>query len=416
MPKSAEYMNLPFDEAIDFFRQKVDLPTRTWKDLWQGMHSRGFVSAGAMKNELLADLHGAVQKGLDTGSTLADFKKEFGDIVTRHGWKYKGGKAWRAATIFNTNLSTAYSAGHYKQMTDPAVLAMRPLWRYVASGSAEPRVEHIQWYNLVLPADDPFWNDHTPPNGWGCKCGVVSHSAREVERLKKEEASGPYPVRTKAPKKEYYEWTDKKTGEILRVPKGIDPGWDYNPGKAAWGERISQDAMNAWRAQGAKAYERLTPGAWDTAGRPELITVDRPVAKVGKAFSGTARTAAALKKTLGGDEKIFSFKKGSFRYDIVANANAIAEHLPEGRTPFIPFIPEALEDPFEVWMSFERHKGTGKYELRQRIIKAVELDRDRAVLMVAQANAGRMEAWTMIPTSDLKYVNNQRQGKLIWAR
>jgi hypothetical protein len=59
---------------------------------------------------------------------------------------------------------------------------------------------------------------------------VVSHSAREVERLKKEEAGGAHPIQTRAPKIEKYEWVDKATGEIHKIPKGIDPGWDYNVG------------------------------------------------------------------------------------------------------------------------------------------------------------------------------------------
>ena len=60
---------------------------------------------------------------------------------------------------------------------------------------------------------------------------MVSVSAREVERLKKEEAKGPHPIKTKAPRIKHYEWVDKATGEIHKIPKGIDPGWDYHVGR-----------------------------------------------------------------------------------------------------------------------------------------------------------------------------------------
>lgn len=169
MSESTQYMNMPFDEAIEFFRKKINVPTRTWKDLWKAMHARAFSVAGAMKAELLEDLREAVDKGIAGEATLADFRKDFNNIVQKSGWAYKGGKAWRTAVIFNTNLSTAYAVGHYKQMMDPDVLKARPFLRYVGSSSAEPREEHRQWYNLVLPADDPFWESHYPPNGWGCK-------------------------------------------------------------------------------------------------------------------------------------------------------------------------------------------------------------------------------------------------------
>lgn len=60
---------------------------------------------------------------------------------------------------------------------------------------------------------------------------MVNLSAREVESITKEEAKGDHPVKTEAPKTEKYEWVDKATGEVHKIPRGIDPGWDYNPGK-----------------------------------------------------------------------------------------------------------------------------------------------------------------------------------------
>ena len=241
---------------------------------------------------------------------------------------------------------------------------------------------------------------------------MVSHSAREVERLKKQGVD----IKEKRPDDGFYEWTNPDTGEVLKIPNGIDPGWAYNPGKTAWGRHISRKAMDAWRSQGARAWEGLTPGDWQTHGRPEKIHVDQPKAKVGPRLRSKPAMLEALKKVLGGEDRVFSFKSGKFRYDVLANAETLAEHIPLDRSPFVPFIREAMEEPFEVWLSFERHRGTGKVVLRQRIIKAVRLDKDRAILIVAQSKNGVMEAWTVIPTSDLRYVNGQRKGRLIWAR
>jgi uncharacterized protein with gpF-like domain len=169
MPDSAKYMNLPFDEAIAFFRAKTRIPSQNWYDLWQEMHTRAFTVAGAMKDDLLADLQTAVDKAISEGTTIENFRKEFDGIVQKAGWNYKGSRGWRTSVIFETNLSTAYAAGHWKQMTDPDVLKVRPYLRYVPSTSVVPRVEHMAWYNTVLPADDPWWDTHYPPNGWGCK-------------------------------------------------------------------------------------------------------------------------------------------------------------------------------------------------------------------------------------------------------
>jgi hypothetical protein len=408
---SADALSLPFDQAIEFFRDKIDLPTERWTDLWQGQHSRAFVVAGAMRGDLLADIHSAVLKGLEKGTTLAEFRKDFDAILDRTGWQPRGGRAWRAGVIYRTNLSTAYAAGHYKRMTDPDVARARPFWRYVESSAAEPRPEHQAWAGVVLPHDDPWWDTHYPPNDWGCECSVVSHSATEVERLKAEGAR----IVEAAPDDGTYEWKNPATGEVVQVPKGVGPGWAYNPGETAWGKQLSEKAMGEWEA-GKDKWEQLTPGDWRTAGRPERVPVDEPRAALGQAFASVEDATRGLTRIIGGEEATFGVQAKDFRYDVLVDAASLAEHVALDRSPFFPFLPEALEDPSEIWVSFERHTGTGKVELRQRIIKAVKVGKDRTILAVAQANKGQMEAWTVIPTGDLKYVNRQRRGRLAWSR
>jgi hypothetical protein len=122
-----------------------------------------------MEEDLLADLRAAIDKALAEGTTIADFRQKFDEIIQKTGWQYKGGRGWRTSVIFNTNLTVAYQIGHYQQMLDPDVIKARPYFRYVGSSSREKRPEHMAWYNLVLTADDPFWDTHYPPNGWGCK-------------------------------------------------------------------------------------------------------------------------------------------------------------------------------------------------------------------------------------------------------
>jgi len=102
---SPAYGSLEFAEQIQFFRQKIDLPTQRWFDLWQEAHDRAFVVAGAMQADLLADLHGAVLKGIAEGTTLETFRKDFKEIVARTGWTgwtgegTAAGRAWRTRVI-----------------------------------------------------------------------------------------------------------------------------------------------------------------------------------------------------------------------------------------------------------------------------------------------------------------------------
>ncbi len=157
---------LPFQEQIDFFKAKVDIPTRHWDDLWKEQHARGFMVAGAMRDDMLADFHQAVDKAISQGTTLKEFRGDFDNIVKKYGWSYHGSRNWRSEIIYDTNIRTSYAAGRYKQMTDPDVLAYRPYWEYGMSSSERKRPLHLSWVGTVLPHDDPWWDAHYPPNGW----------------------------------------------------------------------------------------------------------------------------------------------------------------------------------------------------------------------------------------------------------
>ena len=72
----------------------------------------------------------------------------------------------------------------------------------------------------VFPADDPIWDVWYPPNGFRCRCMVVSLTRAQVERRGLTvEHEIPYDV-------------DYSTGEI--IPAFPDKGFSNNPAKAAW--------------------------------------------------------------------------------------------------------------------------------------------------------------------------------------
>ncbi len=211
----------PFDEQIEFFRQKLNLPTDRWDDVKRSGHDRAFIVAGAAKADLLQDLRAAVARAIEEGRGIEAFRKDFREIVKKHGWTgwtgegTKAGEAWRTRVIYQTNMATSYAAGRYRQLTDPDFLRLRPYWRYVHSDSVlHPRPHHKHWgdMRLTLRHDHPFWQTHFPPNGWGCRCRVVPVAAPEADA-----ATAP---------PDGWDDTNPKTG----APLGIDKGFDYQPG------------------------------------------------------------------------------------------------------------------------------------------------------------------------------------------
>lgn len=244
MPTDVEAIDLPFEEAIAFFRQKARVPTEHWTDVWRIAHAQGFMVAGAATDELLDDFQQSLRKALEQGTTLQTFRSDFDAIVEKHGWSYTGTPGWRSSIIYDTNLSTAYSAGRYAQLTEPETLEAFPYWTYLHGDSQRPRPQHLAWNGLTLRADDPFWNSHYPPNGWRCSCRVAPTSEAELGRMGK---SGP----DAAPPIVMRNWTNPHTGAVHQVPIGIDPGFDYNVGKA-WkdGGRGLRVRSPDWRPEG----------------------------------------------------------------------------------------------------------------------------------------------------------------------
>lgn len=401
----AEYGDLSFDEAIRFFRQKLNLGTRRWTDIWEGMHARAFTVAGATQQALLTDFRTAIDKAISEGTTLQEFRKDFDQIVERHGWSYRGGRGWRTRVIYETNVRQAYNAGRELQMRDPALRRRRPYALYRHGDSANPRPLHLSWDGLVLPADDPWWETHTPMNGWGCSCKKFLVSERDLKRLGK---TAP----DTAPDDGTYMWEDTTGARQQEIPNGIDPGFAYNVGDAAWGRPLAQEAMASWKAQGASAWESLTPAGYAELGRPDRIPLDAPRARLGPRLADEDAIEAALAEQLGGEEQVFDLAG----LPVLVNANSLARHVDPERSPFLPLLTETLADPYEVWLGFERHKGTGKVVMRARAVKGFELEGGKSLLVVTNAVKGLLEVWTMVPTSDRRYLNRQRRGKLLQGR
>jgi hypothetical protein len=397
---SVTAVDLPFTEAIAFFRQKINIPTRRWDDLWQGMHARGFMIAGAQRDTLLADFRGAIDKALAEGGTLADFRKDFDRIVATHGWSYNGSRGWRSRVIFETNLRTAHQAGRYKQMTDPDVARYRPYWRYRHGDSRQPRLQHLAWDGLVLAADDPWWQAHYPPNDWGCKCFVEALSKRQLQKLGKAEPD-------QAPQSPI----DPKTG----APEGVGKGWDYNVGEAAWGRN---DAARLMEDQGP--WNDLHPWGPKMNGRPAQLSTDRAVAKLGHPVTkgDEAGLRRALRQAIGGEAVDIADPTGT----PVRVTQALVDHILakpdsrwDGRDAYFPLIRELIEDPQEIWINFAQSQVSGRVALRRKYVKLVSLDRDRVLGLYAEIENGQWVSGDMFRGS-VSGLKNLRKGRLVYGR
>jgi len=396
---------VPFAEAISFLTNKVDLPTRTWTDLFQGMHARAFVVSGAVKAALIADFHEAVNKAIAEGRTLADFRKDFDRIVAKHGWSYKGSRGWRSRVIYGTNMRMATNAGRWAQIQ--RLKKTKPYVRYVAVMDGRTRPEHRAWHDTILPVDDPFWRTHAPPNGWNCRCKVQPFSARDLKRRGKAVTDPPPRI-----EKETRQVNTPEGKVSLEVPKGIDTGFAYNVGDAAWGRgasKVAQERHGPWQALSAPGGNRPQD--------PGNLTVFTPKASIGERTKDPETLKKLMNKSLGADDAVLVDPLGA-RIQV---GQGIVDHLIEntkrmdGREAFFPFIPELIEDPEEIWAGFAESSISGRVLIRRRYAKLLQIGKNRTVSLVADLDGGIWSGLTFFPGKSDK-LKNIRNGLRIYKK
>jgi SPP1 gp7 family putative phage head morphogenesis protein len=228
-------------EAVRYLQGRGQLAeTFSWQDLWQEEHAHQFTVSRLARLDLLAAVQEAITQSVEGDLTRRDWMRDMTALFKREGWwgekevvdpetgetlttKFD---APRLKLIFDTNTRMANAAGHWQQAV--AGRQTHPYLRYVTKRDARVRKIHQGWDNLTLPIDDPFWRTRYPPNGWRCRCRVVSVSRADHARLN---AVGR--IKTEAPPMIEQKFINRRTGEITRLPAGVDPGFAYNPGVTA---------------------------------------------------------------------------------------------------------------------------------------------------------------------------------------
>lgn len=268
MALGAVRFDLAPEKAVEFFRAKGLQASFAWQDMLHEEHDRAFTVAKMMDLDLLSDVKGYVDRAISDGWTFKRFQDELAPELARRGWWGEGllkdpatgemrevllGSPRRLQIIYDTNLRTAYSAGHWARIRENEATA--PYVMYSAVLDERTRPQHRAWHGKVLRANDSWWKTHTPPNGWSCRCTVIQLGARDLVKLGK---SGP----DTAPPSPMRDWANPRTGEIVKVPVGVDPGWGYAPGGTFESRAAEAENLAREKAQGAPEELRAAFLEW----------------------------------------------------------------------------------------------------------------------------------------------------------
>ncbi len=209
-------------DAVAYFRQKGYTIGWNWQEVAARTHAQAFTVAKAARLDILETIRKEVDKAISTGTTAQAFVKNLTPTLQKLGWWGKQvivdsagvaemvqlGSPWRLKNIYRVNTSTAYMAGRYKQQMENS--EARPFWMYVAVMDESTRASHAALHNKVFRFDDPIWQTHYPPNGWGCRCRVRALSQRRLDSLGGQVTSSEGRLSTQTVDTGF----DKRTGEV----------------------------------------------------------------------------------------------------------------------------------------------------------------------------------------------------------
>ncbi len=413
----AELRALPPEQAIDFFRKKGYQETFDHREMMGEVHAYSFTVAKATKQDVLQDIRAAMDDAIANGETLADFQKKLTPILQEKGWwgrknmidpqtgkekEVQLGSPRRLKTIFETNMRTSYAAGRWEgiQRTKKAF----PYLRYVAVMDGATRPEHRAWHNTVLPVDHPFWDEHYPPNGWGCRCWVQQLTEDDVKRL-------GLSVSVHSPVGMPRRYFNSRTGETMTVPQGITPGFNYNAGRARM-KALTPPPLDAplgvpYQGPAAKVpMPRMRPAATNMI-LPDGLSDPEYVNRFLKEFDAEI-----------GKSKIFTDVAGEnlvISDSLFKNAQGNWKVQKSNRHKYLLLLAAALKKPDEIWEYWEM-LSDGRKVLRRRYLTRLQVGDDKQQALVA-FETGK-DGWAGVTTFQTKkgYLQKQRQGSMVYRR
>ena len=265
-------------EALAYLKGKKLRKGFSYLDVWQQEHAVNFTVAKAMQLDILSDIKGAVEQAIENGETLESFRKKLKPVLQEKGWwgrqemqdpltgktvNAQLGSDRRLKTIYDTNTRSAYQRQRWEHAQ---ASPLHPYLLYRIGPSVHHRKEHLAWDGLILPKDDPWWDSHFPPNGWGCKCWTQAITEERKAQLEKTGIIHPptldgkpgytSPVKTEPPKTTYKTFVNVRRGTVEHIPVGVDPAFNWNVGKA--GRNVDELTIKMEETRGLILDELVT--------------------------------------------------------------------------------------------------------------------------------------------------------------
>ena len=444
----ARLQRLPPAEAMAFMDgRQLTADTYHWHDLWRDEHQRAFTVSRLARGDLLEALQASLAKSVAGDLSRRDWIKSTEQLLKNAGWwgttevtdprtgellKTRFNHA-RLQLIFDTNVRQAAAAGQWQRLVRNQ--RTHPYARYVAMDDDRTRPQHRAWHNVTLPLDDAWWATHRPPNGWRCRCRVIGVTQREYDQGEVLDRPGAEtdrkapivraPMAKTAPPEALRDWRNPATGAIEKIPDGIDPGFDYNPGTTGRSQAfeamvqaklarmlpaVAEAASTAGVLPPRVAKEVPGQDNWVTLGLTDLRDMPPSMAAPNLLAPGATVQDAVqvLREAL--DVPTNGARFVETPTGLVAIFDKLLSHVVEKRLDrrerFGSFVLPTLQQPDEVWETAYDDATT-----RRRFIKLFSDSKYDLLVIVREGPDGAV-LWNVL-NRERKAMNTMRTGRLV---
>jgi|WetSurMetagenome_2_1015567.scaffolds.fasta_scaffold157943_2 SPP1 gp7 family putative phage head morphogenesis protein len=177
----ADWAALPFRQAIEQFLKRKLMSRAAFDKLSDAYKQRAFTVGEGYKRFAIEQTKKELDAALRDGVTQGEFKRNLRAFFDANGLTKDS--EHHLFTVYQTNVLGSYQHGRYQQLTTPAMLHARPMWRYITAGDSRVRPTHQEMSGRIYPADSEVWASWFPPCGFNCRCSVEALAQDEADEL-----------------------------------------------------------------------------------------------------------------------------------------------------------------------------------------------------------------------------------------
>ncbi len=297
-------------------------------------------------------------------------------------------KGWME-TEYNTAYQVGASSATYARLMQQSELF--PYWQYKTQEDDKVRPTHAALDDLLLPFNDPQWNDIYPPNGWNCRCYVVP-------RLKSEAEDTDFGLER------------SKVNSYMQTPEWQSlkaQGWGVNRAKTGEVFTENQFYIRKFKNNAASYLDKLTYEKW---GLKSAEKMREQASEAIKKYEGTAADWWKDQKKLNDHISILTDYAGR---KIALDKDTFDKHTTgkrKSRVSYLNALIQTIDNPDEVWIN--TGNKTKKYD-QMVLLKYYKYETIVVIEGLGDDLGLTIDTWFPLAEQKKKIVNNYRRGLLI---